>query len=641
MIRTAALVLLLVAPVAAQDVPKRPPPKFARAEHQVPMRDGVTLNTVVFTPEGDGGAWPVIFVRTPYSAGGGTPLSPAYRDLAADGYIFVFQDIRGRYKSGGTFVMCRPPRDKADPKAVDEASDTSDTIDWLLKNAKTNGRVGMLGISYPGWLTAVAMLDPHPALKAVSPQASPADMFLGDDFHHNGVFRLSYGFEYTAMMETGKTSSLFKFDKWDTFEWYLKLGALSNVTARRVFGEGKPTWTDFTTHPDYDAFWKTQSLQPRLTRVTVPTLNVGGWYDQEDFRGPLAIYAGLEKHDVKNQNFLVVGPWNHGGWGGGPGNRLGQIAFDSDTGVHYRQKVQAPFFAHYLHDKGKLAQPEALVFQTGANKWANYDRWPPKAAVKRSLYFHPGGKLSFDPPAEGESAFDEYVSDPANPVPYRPRPILPTYQGAGWESWMTVDQRFTHRRPDVLSYETEPLEEDVVVAGAMVGRLFAATSGTDADWVVRLIDVYPEDYKDRSLAGYQLMIAGEPARARFRNGYEKAEAVTPDKPEAYTVDLIQGHHRFRKGHRIMVQVSSSWFPLYDRNLQTFVPNIYAAKDTDFKPRPGSGCTARRTGLRGWSWTCCRPAGRRSPGSTHRLPGEPRGPAADPGDGGQGLVGVRG
>ncbi len=578
----ACLLLLAVPPAArAQDAGER----FNRTEAMVPMRDGVRLHTAVYTPKGPHGPLPILLLRTPYGIDGRAErgFRGYLRDLAEDGYVFAFQDIRGRYKSEGQFVMTRPPRDKSDPKAVDEASDTADTIDWLLEHVRGhNGRVGMLGISYDGWLTAVAMLDPHPALRAVSPQASPADMFLGDDFHHNGAFRLSYGFEYVAMMETGKENASFKFDRHDTFEWYLKLGALSNVNAKHFHGE-RPTWNDFVAHPNYDAFWKKQSLEPRLTRVTVPTLNVAGWFDQEDFRGPLRIYELLEKHDAGNKNFLAVGPWNHGGWAGGPGDRLGKIAFDGATGKYFRRKVQAPFFARFLKDRG-ADPPEALTFQTGANQWVAHDRWPPKGVAPRKLFFHPGGKLAFDPPAGDDRPFDEYVSDPANPVPYRPRPVTPTYPGREWKEWMVEDQRFTHRRPDVLSYETDPLAEDVVVAGSMTAKLFAASSGTDCDWVVRLIDVYPEDYPDDpELGGYQLLIGGEPFRARFRHGFEKPEPLVPGEVAEYAIDLHWGHHRFRRGHKIMVQVSSTWFPLIDRNPQTYVPNIFAATDADFRP----------------------------------------------------------
>ena len=574
----------LLALLAARGSAQPPAPEYERTEAMVPMRDGTKLFTTLHTPKDAKGPVPIILVRTPYGIDGATEraLRGSFKELAASGYAFAQQDIRGRYKSEGQFVMLRPARDPKDPKAVDEASDTQDTIDWLLKVVKgNNGRVGMVGISYPGWLAAVAMLDPHPALKAVSPQAPPVDMFLGDDFPHNGAFRLSYGFEYTALMETDKTNFNFKFDRHDTYEWYLKLGALSNVNKQHFKGK-MPTWNDFVAHPNYDAFWKKQSLEPRLTKVTVPTLSVGGWYDQEDFRGPLRLYQMLEKHDAKGQNFICMGPWNHSGWGAGRGDRLGRIPFESATGQHFREQVQAPFFAHFLKDEGKPPS-EARMFQTGSNKWETYDTWPPKGAEPRKLYLRAKGKLSFDAPAEGASEFDEYVSDPANPVPYRPRPVRPTYPFPEWPEWMVQDQRFTQGRPDVLCYETEPLEEDVVVAGSMKVKLFGSTSGTDCDWIARLIDVYPEENRGSSpLNGFQLLIAGEPLRGRFRNGYGKPEPVKPGAVEEYTVDLVQVHHRFRKGHKIMVQVSSTWFPLIDRNPQKYVPNIFEAEDGDFQ-----------------------------------------------------------
>jgi putative CocE/NonD family hydrolase len=578
-------VLLFLARPATLPAQETADGRFLRAEAMLPMRDGAKLYTLLYIPKDAKEPLPIILFRTPYGIDGRAErlFGDYFKELADDGYAFALQDIRGRFKSEGTFVMTRPARDPGDPKAIDEASDTSDTIDWLLKAVKNNnGRVGMLGISYPGWLTAVAMLDPHPALKAVSPQASPVDMYLGDDFHHNGAFRLSYGFEYVAQMETDKVNARFAFDKFDTYDWYLRLGALSNVN-RKLFKNKLPTWNDFVAHPNYDAFWKKQSLEPRLKSVTVPTLNVAGWYDQEDFRGPLKIYELLERHDKKNQNFLVVGPWNHGGWAGGKADRLGLVPFDSDTGPYFRQQVQAPFFAYYLKDKGTAPGAEARMFQTGANKWETYDAWPPKNAAPRKLYLHPNGKLAFTAPAASDKPADEYVSDPANPVPYRPRPVRPTYPGLEWPVWMVQDQRFTHGRPDVLTYETEPLAEDVVVAGSMKARLFASTSGTDCDWIVRLIDVYPEDYpKAPYMGGYQLLIAGEPLRARFRNTFLAPEPVKPDAVEEYQIDLNWGHHRFRKGHKIMIQVSSTWFPLIDRNPQKYVPNIFEAEDADFQ-----------------------------------------------------------
>jgi len=559
--------------------------QFTRTSEMIPMRDSVKLYTAVYVRKEHKVPLPFVMIRTPYGieSRGPKALKEYLKDLADEGYIFVFQDIRGRHKSEGQFVMSRPPRDPKNASAIDEATDTKDTIDWLLKNVPNhNGRVGMLGVSYPGWLTVMALLDPHPALKAASPQASPADMFLGDDFHHNGAFRLSYGFEYVAMMETDKGNTNFQFDRYDTFEWYLKLGALSNVNPKYFKGK-MPTWNDFVAHPNYDEFWKKQASAPYLTRVSVPTLHVAGWFDQEDFYGPLKTYELLEPHDKNNQNFLVVGPWNHGGWQAGPGNKLGNVPFDSDTGTHFRAKVQASFFARHLKDKGDNP-PEALLFQTGSNKWVQHERWPPKTAVTRKLYFHPNGKLTFATPAETTPAFDEYVSDPAKPVPYRPRPVTPTYPGPEWQVWMVEDQRFTQHRPDVLTYETEPLEEDVTVAGSLTANLFASTSGTDCDWVVRLIDVYPEKVeKNPSMGGFQLLISGEPMRARFRKSFEKPEPVVPGEVQEYTIDLHWSHHCFRKGHKIMVQVQSSRFPLIDRNPQKFIPNIFEAQDGDFQP----------------------------------------------------------
>jgi putative CocE/NonD family hydrolase len=583
---TAAAVLLALSPVRAQQPSADPLARFTKTEAMVAMRDGARLNTAVYAPRDAKAPLPFIILRTPYGIAdaAGRSFRSYLKDLADDGYIFVFQDIRGRHKSEGKFVMSRPPRDRADPKAIDESSDAYDTIDWLLKNVPdNNGRAGMLGISYGGWLTVMATLDPHPALKAVSPQASPADQFLGDDFHHNGAFRLSYGFEYVALMETSNLNTNFRFDRKDTFEWYLRLGALRNVNDKYFHGK-MPTWNDFIAHPNYDDFWKKQAFAPYLDRVTVPTLHVAGWWDQEDFYGELKVYELLEKHDAKNQNYLVVGPWNHGGWAGGDGKSLGKVGFDEPTGKYFREKVQAPWFAHFLKDKGTLKQPEALLFETGSNRWVAHDRWPPRAGVTaRKLYFHPDGRLSFDAPPPGGKKYDAYVSDPACPVPYRARPIEPTYPGPGWPVWLTEDQRFVQNRPDVLSWETEPLTEDVTIAGDVVARLFAATSGTDSDWVVKLIDVYPEEYaKDAAMGGYQLMVASEVFRGRYRKSFEKPEPLRPNHVEEYEIGLHWRQHSFLKGHKIMVQVQSTWFPVIDRNPQKFVANIFEAKDTDYQ-----------------------------------------------------------
>ena len=559
----------------------------------IPMRDGVRLNTSIYTPKNVTTPLPFLMQRSPYGIGDGvspeafsSPQS-SQKQLADEGYIFVFQDIRGRYKSEGTFVMMRNPRDRNNPKAFDESTDTYDTIDWLLKNVpNNNGRVGIFGVSYDGWLTAMAMLDPHPALKAVSPQASPADMFLGDDFHHNGAFRLSYGFEYATMMETSNINTNFSFDQYDTYEWYLELGALSNVNAKYLNGK-IPTWNDFVAHPNYDVFWQKQAFAPYLNRVTVPTLNVAGWWDQEDFYGPQKIYELLEKHDAGKNNYLVVGPWNHGGWNRAEGKQLGKIDFGNATSKYFREKIQAPWFAYFLKDRGNFTMTEAHTFQSGSNTWQSYELWPPRRNMtERRLYFSRDGKLSFEAPQQNsEKEFDSYISDPAHPVPYRPRPIEPTYYpaGSGWSTWLLEDQRFAHQRPDVLSWESEPLPADVTVTGNIVAHLFASTTGTDSDWIVKLIDVYPENYApDIKMSGYQLMIANEVLRGRFRKSFEKPEPIAPNQVSEYVIDLHGADHRFRAGHRIMVQVQSTWFPVIDRNPQKYVENIFTAKEADYQ-----------------------------------------------------------
>ncbi|HUK89432.1 MAG TPA: CocE/NonD family hydrolase [Blastocatellia bacterium] len=574
---------------AASPNPADDPPGFNKTEVMIATRDGVRLNTVVYAPKNASGPLPILILRTPYGIGA-APLAGAWgylKELAADGYIFAFQDIRGRFKSEGQFRMSRPPRDRGNPNAIDESTDTYDTVEWLVKNIPgNNGRAGMLGVSYGGWLTEMALLDPHPALKAASPQASPDDMFIGDDFHHNGAFRLSYGFEYAAELETSKENTAFDFDRYDTYEWYLRLGALSNANDKYFHGK-LPTWNDFVDHPNYDEFWKKQRFEPYLNHpVNVPTLNVAGWYDQEDFYGPIRIYDLQEKHDDANKNFLVVGPWNHGGWARGEGRKLGAVDFGSATSEYFREKIQAPFFAYYLKDKGELRQPEAITFQTGSNKWESYDAWPPHSGVaNRELYFRSGGGLGFTKPAAGSAEFDSYVSDPAHPVPYRRRPIEPTYyaKGSGWYTWLLEDQRFVEGRPDVATYETEALESPVVVSGDIIAHLFASTTGSDVDWFVKLIDVYPEEYAaDPKMGGYELIVADEVFRGRFRQGFEKPQPITPNKVNEYTIDLHTNNHAFLKGHKIMVQVQSTLFPLIDRNPQTFVDNIFKAKASDYK-----------------------------------------------------------
>jgi uncharacterized protein len=564
---------------------------FDKREVMIPVRDGVRLHTEIYTPKEAKEPLPILLDRTPYGISapdkGMSNGLHRYSDMYADGYIFVFQDIRGRYGSEGKFEMLHTAPDPGDSKGVTESTDTYDTIDWLIKNvAKNNGRVGMNGISYPGYLVTMGMVNPHPALKAVSEQACMGDTWLGDDFFHNGAFRLTYGFEYTALLESSSENFSFPFDRFDMFEWYLGLGALSNANEKYFHGK-IPTWNNFVNHSSYDDFWKRHAVAYTLHEATVPNLNVAGWWDQEDFFGPMMTYARLEKADKNNYNFLVVGPWNHGGWAHGPGKSLGDIPFHSDTGVYFRQKIEAPWFAYWLHDKGTVPVKEATTFQTGSDVWTSFDAWPPKEAQTKHLYFQADGKLSFDAPeTDAKNAADSYISDPAHPVPYRRRPVDVTYPSdhpGGWFTWLVQDQRFVDARPDVLTWQTSVLQDDVTVAGSVVAKLFASTTGSDADWIVKLIDVYPEKVEeDWKLSGFELMIADEIFRGRYRNSFEKPEAITPNQVTPFSVDLHSANHVFKKGHRIMVQVQSTWFPLYDRNPQKFVPNIFAAKDADYQ-----------------------------------------------------------
>jgi len=571
--------LLLFGVAQAQD-------PYTRTTAMIPMRDGVKLNTSIYTPTQPNEKFPILLLRTPYGIGNATPaqLAAALPELTAAGYIIVQQDIRGRFGSEGQFVMLRQPRDPKDKNAIDESTDTYDTIEWMLKNvANNNGRVGIAGTSYGAWLAVMGMLDPHPALKAVVQQASPADMWMGDDFHHNGAFRLSYAFTYSYMMESSKeiADPAKIIDTFDTYEWYLKLGPLSNVETK--YFQGKiPSWRDFATRPDYDEFWKRQAFAPWLTRVTVPILNVAGWWDQEDFYGPIKIYELLEQHDKANQNYLVIGPWNHGGWSRGEGRKLGNIDFGSATAEHYRRNVLVPFLSHYLKDSKNHQLPEALTFRTGANEWVRHDAWPPKQNVSaKRLHFQDRRRVSFDPPPNAAvEMFDSYISDPANPVPYLPRPIE---LRVGWSTWLVQDQRFVDNRPDVFSWVSEPLNEDVVVSGRIVAHLFASTSGTDSDWIVKLIDVYPEQYEpDRKMGGYQLMIAGDVFRGRYLKSFEKPQPIPANSIQHYQIPFPANDHTFKKGHRIMVQVQSTWFPVIDRNPQRFVTNIFQAKEADFQ-----------------------------------------------------------
>ena len=568
------------------DVPvKVPYTEFTRAEAMIPMRDGVKLHTIIFAPKDAKEPLPIILERTPYGVtdNSADQLNAGQRDLVNDGYIFVFQDIRGKYGSEGDFVMVHPVADHHDPKAIDESTDTYDTIDWLIKNVHgNNGKVGIKGVSYDGWLSTMALIDPHPALRASSPQAPVADFWLGDDFFHNGAFRQSYGYEYVKAMETSKTFEPVSFGTEDAYDWYLKFKSLGELTASIA---GKyPTWNSFVAHSAYDSFWRSRGVKSSLHSVSVPTLVVGGWWDQEDLYGAITTYKILEGFDKRNLVSFVEGPWRHGGWET-QGRNLSGMDFGSATGRYFRKNIEAPWFAYYLKGKGKKPATEAYIFQSGSNRWESYDAWPPRRIVKdRDLYFQPDHGLSFDKPKTGGEAqdFDSYVSDPSNPVPYRKRPIEATYdpKGSGWYTWLAQDQQFLKDRTDVLRWETPPLAADTTLTGDIIAHLFASTTGTDSDWVVKLIDEYPDD--GSKMSGYEFMIAGEIFRGRYLSSFEDPKPLVPNRVNEYTIDLHGNDHVFLKGHRIMVQVQSSWFPLYDRNPQNFVENIFLAKPTDFR-----------------------------------------------------------
>ncbi|MDB4875339.1 MAG: X-Pro dipeptidyl-peptidase [Gemmatimonadetes bacterium] len=566
---------------------------YDKAEYMVPMRDGVKLYTIVYTPKDTSQAWPFMLLRTPYSI-------PPYAltdykrvlgpspEFDRDGYIFVYQDARGKFRSEGTFRVMNPYKpEKHGPKDVDESSDNYDTIGWLLGNIKhNNGRVGQWGISYPGWQTVMGMIAAHPALKASSPQSSPSDMYVGDDFHHNGAFRFMYTFNWLSGNARPRGAATtdrpkpFDYGTTDAYSFFLNVGTVGRIN-ELYFHDQVPTWNDFLQHPNYDAYWKDQNALKDMKGVTHPVLNVTGWFDQEDFYGPMSIYYAIEKQNPKNQSTLVVGPWNHGGWGAGGGDSLGPVKFDSPTGDYFRTEVQLPFFQRYLKDKQVKPLAEAVVFESGTNVWKTYDSWPPKAAVKKELYLHAGGKLSFTPPAEaGAAAYDSYVDDPAHPVPYT-QEKRPT-QGF---LWMVEDQWFASTRPDVLTYETEPLTENVTVAGPVLAKMRVSTSGTDADFIVKLVDVFPGDRGraggDQRMRDYQMLVGAEVFRAKYRHSYSTPEPMVPDQVTPLEWDLRDKNHTFQKGHRIMVQVQSTWFPLIDRNPHQFM-DIYAAKPSDFK-----------------------------------------------------------
>jgi len=563
---------------------------YKKTTAMIPMRDGVKLFTVIMTPVGATKPLPVLMQRTPYGADlpveeGGTmdfSVIPYFGNMAKEGYIFVVQDIRGKYKSEGTMQIHQPLIHAVQKGAVDESTDTYDAIDWLVKNVANNtGNVGLLGISYPGWLTLVGSVDPHPALKASSEQACMGDLFLGDDFHHNGAFRLSYGMEYSYEVEFDKTTdSEFPFPQFDLYDWYLKLGSLKNVN-EKYFHNKIPTWNNFVKHPNYDEFWKQNSPLTYVKYPQIPELHVGGYYDQEDINGPQLMYNHLEKKDSFNRNHIVLGPWNHGQWARAKADSLGKISFESATAVWF-QALQKKWFDYWLKGIGDGKFEEAYCFQTGSNQWKTYSKWPPQEAAIKKLYVGADKTASFKKPVS-PSGVVTYTSDPARPVPYRIQPIEATYgNGSRWRPWHVEDQRFVYTRPDVVSFVMDSLTEDLTVTGKIIAHLFASTTGTDADWIVKLIDVYPDfDPKNYLMSQYQLPVAMEVFRGRFRKSFSNPSPLVPNKPEEFVIDLHEINHVFKKGHHIMVQVQSTWFPVIDRNPQKYVPNIFEAKETDF------------------------------------------------------------
>ncbi|MEO7142078.1 MAG: CocE/NonD family hydrolase [Bryobacteraceae bacterium] len=560
---------------------------YTKYEFRIPMRDGKRLFTAVYTPKEDSQSYPILMTRTPYSVApygvdqyrGSLGPSPKFQQ---ESFIFIYQDVRGRYMSEGEFAETRPELDApGGPSDIDESTDTYDTVDWLVKHVpNNNGRVGLVGISYAGFYAAAGLIHAHPALKAVSPQAPIADLYKGDDAYHNGAFYLAanFGFYSGFVRRKGPPSArepreLFDFDTPDGYEFYLRMGPLANAGA--LLHNENVYWTDMVRHSTYDEFWKSRNLIPHLRGVTPAVLTVGGWFDAEDLAGPQKVFAAIEASHPSAPNSLVIGPWFHGGWARSDGDRLGDVRFNSKTSVYFRDHIEFPFFLFHLKAKGDPKIPKAWMFETGTNQWRRFDAWPPKTAAPRALYLRAEGKLSFDPPAETGSAYDEYVSDPAKPVPIMAKIALDMPR-----EYMTSDQRFAARRTDVLAYQTDPLEQDITIAGPIAPALWVSTSGTDSDFIVKLIDVYPGEYPDK-LGGYQQLVRGEPFRGKFRNSFEKPQAFQPNQPVGIEYTMPAICHTFRRGHRIMVQIQSSWFPLIDRNPQTFV-NIPDAKPADFQ-----------------------------------------------------------
>jgi uncharacterized protein len=581
------LTLLALAPPALADDEVRA--TFTKYEHAIPMRDGVKLYTAVYVPKDPTGAkrFPILLTRTPYDirpygVDAYPPQVGPSPELAKGGYIFALQDVRGRFMSGGEFVNVRPMRARGARGGTDESTDAFDTIDYLVKRVPSNnGRVGMIGISYPGFYAACALVGSHPALKAVSPQAPISDWFIGDDFHHNGALLLAPTVNFLMFFGAARPQPTkkrrFLFDHLelptDGYDLYLRLGPLSAIDAKLYRGQ-IAFWRDLTRHGTYDAYWRERELTQHLRQVKPAVMTVGGWFDAEDLYGTLQVHRAVERARPAAPSTLVMGPWSHGGWSRSEGSRLGNVSFGVKTAPFYRDKIERVFFDHHLKGSKTTPLPKAYVFETGTNNWRQHRAWPPPQAAERTLCLQRGGRLTFTAPTEADG-FDQYVSDPAKPVPYVNYPTMQMPV-----EYMTDDQRFAARRPDVLAYETEVLSEDTTVAGPIAPRLFVSTTGTDSDWVVKLIDVYPDD-SPRAMGGYQQLVRGEVMRGKFRASYSKPEPFTPGRVTRVELVMPDVYHTFRRGHRIMVQVQSSWFPLIDRNPQRFV-DIYSARASDFQ-----------------------------------------------------------
>ena len=567
---------------------------FNIREEMVPMRDGVKLYTLILTPKASDGPLPILLERTPYNA---TRIvgDHATSDLGVmlgnkfvgGDYIYAVQDIRGRFKSEGEYFMYRAPRGAFNRTETDETADAWDTIDWLVKNVPSNGRVGVWGTSYPGWLTLAAMRDPHPALAAAVPFNPVVDVWKADDWFHWGTFRATYAFDFIYQMETRTNEfTSYPYEIRDLYTWMLAQGAAGTGLGRRL-DDRHEMWAHLMEFPHYGPYWREVAADRWFDspKRLVPALHVHGFWDQEDIYGAPAVYAVLEEHDQENDlNFFAAGPWHHGQhWA--DGSRLGALNFDEDTAKRFRENVLTPFLRRFLHEDDVEPPAPVTVFESGVNRWCTFDQWPPVGELI-SLYLQPEGGLAFAPPTDGFST-TEYVSDPNKPIPYAPRPNWSSDYGnptaiAAWRRWLVEDQRFVDGRPDIATWVSDPVPAPLTVRGPVVARLFAETTGTDADWVVKLIDAYPDDNHDIDMSGFQLMVSADIFRGRYRENYEEPRPLAAEKPLEYTIPLPHVNHTFRPGHRLMVQIQSTWFPLYDRNPQTFVETIMSAPASAYR-----------------------------------------------------------